>query len=117
MNGGFNCRSSAASPLLSRHPGAQYVVIEQICATLWSNDVLLSKSLRIYDLKASGAVTPDEFKRALESMSEALTKPFNPFTALEVEKLVGSLPLDVNGLINYKEVRHISARRIGSPER
>ena len=97
---------SPASPLLSRTPPvttAGAVFVEQICATIWSNEVLLSKALRSFDPKSSGAVTPAQFGKALEEMNGALGTPFTPLTADQIERVVTSLPLDVEGRINYKE--------------
>jgi len=92
----------ALSPLLAR-PAAASAFVEDVCSTIWANDVLLSRALRGFDAKGSGAVTPTQFTRALESMNEALGHPFAPLPAAQIEKLVSSLPLDMDGKINYKE--------------
>ena len=96
--------SGAVSPLLSRAATTTAsVFIEHICATLWSNDVLLSKALRAHDSKATGCVTPQQFAKALEAMNDSLAQPFTPLTAQQISRIVGSLPLDPDGRINYKE--------------
>ena len=90
------------SPLLSRQTTAS-VFLEQICTTIWSNDVLLSKALRNYDAKGLGTVSPQHMQKALEAMNSALSEPFTPLTAQQVQQVVASLPLDTDGKINYKE--------------
>ena len=94
--------SLSDSPLLQRTTTSS-VFIERICATIWSNDVLLSRALRGYDSKSLGTVTPTQFAKALEAMNDALAKPFTPLTPQQISGIVGSLPLDTEGRINYKE--------------
>ena len=90
------------SPLLSRASTAS-VFIEQICSTIWANDVVLSRAFRSHDPKGSGAVSASHFKAALEAMNEAIASPYTPITPQQIDKVVASLPLDASGLINYKE--------------
>ena len=49
------------------------------------------------------AISPADFKLALEAMNEALAHPFTPLTPAQISHLVASLPLDGEGLVNYKE--------------
>jgi len=90
------------SPLLARQTAAS-VFIEQICATLWANDVVLTKAFRSHDPKGSGSVTPAHFRDALSAMNEAIAGPYTPITATQIAQLVEALPLDSEGRINYKE--------------
>ena len=90
------------SPLLSRATPAS-VFIEQICATIWSNDVVLSRAFRSFDPKGTSAISPAQFKSALEAMNAALASPYSPITPAQIQQLVTSLPLDASGMINYKE--------------
>jgi len=93
-----------SSPLLARPNSAvASVFIEHICATIFANDVVLSRALRGYDTKANGTVTPAHFTKALGAMNDTLVHPFTPLTATQIEKLVASLPLDTDGRISYKE--------------
>ncbi len=64
---------------------------------------MLSKALRSFDVKSQGTVTPQQFMRSLEAMNDSLGHPFTPLTSPQIERLVASLPLDVEGRINYRE--------------
>ena len=48
-------------------------------------------------------MTPSQFGKSLEVMSESLVQPFTPLSAQQIEKMVHELPLDREGKINYKE--------------
>ena len=60
-------------------------------------------ALRAHDSKATGCVTPQQFAKALEAMNDSLAQPFTPLTAQQISRIVGSLLLDPDGRINYKE--------------
>jgi protein phosphatase len=92
-----------ATPLGRVHHKAAYGVIESICATLWSNDVVLAHAFRAFDSPGRGTISPLAFRNALTSMNTALAAPYEPITPEQIELLVSSLPLDYDGLIDYKE--------------
>lgn len=90
------------SPLLSRTTPAS-VFIEQICATIWANDVVLSRAFRSFDPKGTSTIAPAQFKSALEAMNSAVASPYSPITPAQIQQLVASLPLEASGMINYKD--------------
>ena len=94
--------ATKSSPLLSRPP-AENVFTEPICATIWAHTPQLLKSLRSSDPKATGAVGPQDFAKALTTMNNSVSSAYTSLSAGEVEKVVGSLPLDGDGKINYTE--------------
>ena len=92
--------SSAASGSLG---WADSPLVQHICTTIWSNDVLVCKAFRCFDADNAGALAPADFRAALLTANAELARPHTPLTSGQIGQLVEGLPLDEQSRINYNE--------------
>lgn len=75
-------------------------LVEHVCLTLWSNDVVYHKAMKVHDPDALGCLCPDEFLSALLAMNSALGEPL---AEQQLSQLAHGLPTDDDGRISYDQ--------------
>eukprot|EP00966_Prymnesium_polylepis_P187517 4347449-Prymnesium_polylepis.2 len=74
-------------------------LVEHLQWTLWSNDVVYHKAMRVYDPDATGTLEREQFVAALDAMNEALGSPLQH---TQLADLAASLPTTGKGRIDYE---------------